>query len=145
MTDSHSLWTGQVTAVCTATQPGQRAESPWDNHLRAMPRCVWQFENPNKTHRCSELSWPFRRHLSSAVLGCKINSGYRGLTALSPKLMEEGWGANRTFHQHTAWGKKLINELMFQPEQDKTNRNLQSNPPFSAPGIPRGDPGHCFF
>lgn len=51
---------------------------------------------------------------------------------------------NRTFHQHTAWGKKLINVFMFQPEQDKTNRNLQSNPPFSAPGIPRGEPGYCF-
>lgn len=63
--------------------------------------------------------------------------------------MEEGWGVggvvNRTFHQHTAWGKKLINVFMFQPEQDKTNRNLQNNPPFSAPGIPGGDPGHCFF
>ena len=35
-----------------------------------------------------------------------------------------GEGQDRTFHRHTAWGKKLINVFMFQPEQDKANKNL---------------------
>lgn len=49
------------------------------------------------------------------------------LSVLSFKLMEEKGKKNNntTFPKHTAWGKKLINVLMFQPEQDRTNKSLK--------------------
>lgn len=47
------------------------------------------------------------------------------VTVLSSKLMG---GEKRTFPKRSAWGKKLIKALVFQPEQDRTNQSLRRSP-----------------
>lgn len=40
-------------------------------------------------------------------------------------FLTDGKGKKRTFPKHSAWGEELIKVLMFQPEQDRTNKSLQ--------------------
>lgn len=51
----------------------------------------------------------------------------------------------RTLPKHTAWGKKLIKVLMFQPEQDRTNKSLKRSLLVSCTWNPPAGPWVLFL
>lgn len=93
-----------------------------DNPLRGPWRHIGQIQK--KTH-ANAWNYPVLFITTSQLtLLLKDYTTYYSMTVLSSKLMEE---KKRTFSKHTAWGKKLINMLTFQPEQDRANKSLKRN------------------
>lgn len=113
--------------MCKATWPGQRGDS-WTGQLSS--RCIkMHLANSKKKKKKNTNAWNYRSFFShfsaNSTAERWMTLAYWIVTVLSSKLMG---GEKRTFPKRSAWGKKLIKALVFQPEQDRTNQSLRRSP-----------------